>query len=32
MEKRVPVPVVQKQGAWKTPDVLLGIYAEATAR
>lgn len=30
--KRVPLPVVQKQGAWKKPDVLLEIYAEARRR
>lgn len=29
MDRRVPVPVVQKQGNWKTPDVLLAIYADA---
>ncbi len=29
MDKRVPLPVVQRQGNWKTPDVLLAIYAEA---
>src|ERR1043166_4056608 len=27
--KRVPVSVVQQQGHWKTPDVLLKIYSEA---
>lgn len=27
--KRVPVPVVQQQGNWKTPDVLLKIYTAA---
>lgn len=26
---KVPLPVVQRQGDWKTPDVLLNIYAEA---
>jgi len=30
--KGVPLPVVQKQGAWKKPDVLLEIYAEASKR
>lgn len=29
VKKRIPVPVVQRQGNWKTPDVLLDIYAEA---
>jgi integrase len=32
VQKRVPLPVVQKQGAWKTPDVLLEIYADAGQR
>jgi integrase len=27
--KRVPVSVVQQQGNWKSPDVLLQIYSEA---
>lgn len=27
--KPVPVPVVQRHGNWKNPDVLLSIYAEA---
>jgi integrase len=27
--KRVPLPVVQKQGNWKKPNVLLEIYTEA---
>lgn len=26
---RAPVPAVQRQGNWKTPDVLMSIYAEA---
>jgi len=29
VKKRIPVPIVQRQGNWKTPDVLLNIYAEA---
>jgi hypothetical protein len=29
VQNRVPLPVVQKQGNWKKPDVLLDIYAEA---
>lgn len=29
VDKRVPVPIVQQQGGWKTPDVLLKIYTEA---
>lgn len=29
IQRRVPVPDVQKQGNWKTPDVLMKIYAEA---
>lgn len=29
IKKRQPVPVVQRLGGWKTPDVLLEIYAEA---
>lgn len=29
MAKRVPLPVVQRLGNWKHPDVLLDIYAEA---
>lgn len=29
LEKRAPLPAVQRQGNWKTPDVLLSIYAEA---
>ena len=29
IHKRVPVPVVQRQGTWKKPDVMLQIYAEA---
>jgi integrase len=29
MQKRVPLPVVQRQGNWKTPEVLLEIYSEA---
>lgn len=28
-ERRAPIPAVQRQGNWKTPDVLLAIYAEA---
>jgi len=28
VEQRVPLPVVQRQGNWKNPDVLLAIYAE----
>lgn len=32
VQRRVPLPVVQKQGAWKKPDVLLEIYAEADKR
>jgi integrase len=29
VKRRVSVPVVQRLGNWKTPDVLLEIYAEA---
>lgn len=29
VEQKTPIPVVQKQGGWKTPNVLLDIYAEA---
>jgi integrase len=29
IEKRTALPVVQRQGNWKNPDVLLEIYAEA---
>lgn len=29
VEQRAPIPAVQRQGNWKSPDVLLGIYAEA---
>jgi len=29
VQKRVPVPVVQRHGGWKKPDVLLEIYADA---
>lgn len=29
VQRRVPLSVVQKQGNWKKPDVLLDIYAEA---
>jgi len=29
IKQRVAVPVVQKQGGWSKPDVLLEIYAEA---
>lgn len=29
IQKRVPLPAVQRQGTWKNPDVLLQIYAEA---
>lgn len=29
VKRRVPLPVVQRQGNWKNPDVLLEIYAEA---
>jgi integrase len=29
INKRIPVPVVQRQGTWKNPDVMLQIYAEA---
>jgi integrase len=29
INKRVPLPAVQRQGTWKNPDVLLQIYAEA---
>lgn len=32
VERRVPVPAVQRQGNWKTPEVLLQIYAEADKR
>jgi hypothetical protein len=28
LEKRLPLPVVQRQGNWKTPEVLLAIYAD----
>jgi integrase len=31
LDRQVPLPSVQKQGNWKTPDVLLKIYAEARA-
>lgn len=27
--RKAPIPVIQRQGNWKTPDVLLKIYAEA---
>jgi len=30
MDDRQPIPAVQKQGNWKTADVLLSIYTEAT--
>ncbi len=29
IKKRIPLSVVQRQGNWKNPDVLLKIYAEA---
>lgn len=29
MKRKAPLPAVQRQGNWLTPDVLLGIYAEA---
>lgn len=29
MQKGAPLPVVQRQGGWKKPDVLLEIYSEA---
>lgn len=29
IQKKVPLPVVQRQGNWKNPDVLLEMYAEA---
>lgn len=29
VQHQMPIPIVQKQGNWKTPDVLLAIYAEA---
>lgn len=29
VKRQVPLPVVQRQGTWKNPDVLLQIYAEA---
>lgn len=29
VKRKASVPAVQRQGNWKTPDVLLGIYAEA---
>lgn len=29
VKKKRSIPAVQRQGNWKTPDVLLGIYAEA---
>lgn len=29
INKGVPLPVVQRQGNWKNPDVLLAIYSEA---
>lgn len=29
VDRRVPLPIVQRQGNWKNPDVLLAIYAEA---
>jgi integrase len=32
VKDRVPLPVVQRLGGWKKPDVLLEIYAEAEKR
>jgi integrase len=32
VKRGVPLPAVQAQGMWKTPDVLLDIYAEADRR
>lgn len=32
VDARAPVPAVQRQGGWKTPDVLLAIYSEADKR
>jgi len=29
VKRKAPLPAVQRQGNWKTPDVLLDIYAEA---
>lgn len=29
MRDKAPIPAVQRQGNWKTPDVLLGVYAES---
>jgi len=29
VKKKRPIPAVQRQGNWKTPDTLLAIYAEA---
>lgn len=29
VKQKAPLPAVQRQGNWKTPDVLLSIYAEA---
>lgn len=29
VQRKQPIPAVQRQGNWKTPDVLLGIYTEA---
>lgn len=29
VDRKEAIPAVQKQGGWKRPDVLLGIYAEA---
>lgn len=29
VDRRAPIPAVQRQGNWKTPETLLGIYTEA---
>jgi len=29
VQRKAPIPAVQRQGNWKTADVLLGIYTEA---
>jgi len=29
LEQKTPIPIVQRQGDWKTSDVLMSIYAEA---
>lgn len=32
VQNKIPIPIVQKQGGWKTPDVLLDIYTEASTK